>query len=191
VKFTFSTLAVCLAIAAAGTPPGLSAAEPPVLGVSARLSLQDFRTRGKTEDQRTDWELSGRDAQLDGPSVVLQTVEVTFRTADGETILITSPGCSFNRVTKIGASAEPLTVRSRRVRVDGVGYDIFAGQQKLHIRSQVVMHLERPAGKDHLPLDLPALRAGGNKNEKAGSKPVTAGRVAPGTAPGHPPPTAK
>ena len=184
---TLSTgLAMALSLATVG-----SAADAPALVDTGRLSLQDYRTRGRSDDRQTDWEIHGQDAQLDGPLANLKTVEVTFRTADGETFLITSPGCAFNRGTKVGSSEEEINVRSRRVTVDGVGYDIFAGQQKLHIRSRAVMHIVRDEEQRGFPLDLPGLRPGGNKNAKTGSKPVAGSGASSGVAPDAAQPPAK
>jgi hypothetical protein len=120
---------------------------------------------------------------LDGPLANLKTVEVTFRTMDGDTFLITSPGCAFNRITKVGTSDEVIHVRSRRMTVDGVGYDIFAGQQKLHIRSRVVMHIVQEGEQDGFPFDISAPRPGGNKPPATGSKPEADGRETVGATP--------
>jgi len=121
-----------------------------------RMVLEKFRTRGVTDDQRTQWELSGGNAVVEGPLVQLDDIELVFRSAKGETVVVTSPRCAFNRVTKTGASDAPLRVRNQMVTVDGVGYDILAGQQQLHIRDKVRMWVRPQKGvlDDVLPASL-------------------------------------
>lgn len=144
---------------------------------SGRLIMEDFRTRGMTDDGKTTWILFGKQAQLEGNVVHLQDAELTFRT-EKDTVVITTPACTFDRTTRAGQSDAPLHVRNPQVTVDGVGYDILAGQQQLHIRSQVVMRIKTEKGI----LDRALPPAGGNS-------PAAEAPPAPVTAP--PPPSPK
>ena len=130
---------------------GVSMLPAPALGArgeadSGRMVLEKFRTRGVTDDQHTQWELSGGNAVVEGPLVQLDDIELVFHSAKGDKVIVTSPHCAFNRVTQIGASDAPLRVRNQMVTVDGVGYDILAGQQQLHIRDKARMWIKEQKG---------------------------------------------
>lgn len=134
---------ILLSLVAAWTPVLRAARGDADIG---RMVLEQFRTRGVTDDQRTQWEIKGGNAVVDGPQVLLENIELTFRSAKGDTVFITSPRCSFNRATQTGSSDAPLHVRNPMVTVDGVGYDILAAQQLLHIRTQVRMWIKTQDG---------------------------------------------
>ena len=148
VPYNFSLLALVLLLAGlsdawAATPPAGSRAAAD----SGRMTLGSFRTRGVTADGKGSWKLVGGNAVTQGNLVNLGNAELTFITDAKETIVITTPVCAFNRLNRTGNSEAPLRVTHRQMTVDGVGYDILAEQQELHIRSQVTMKLvpEKPA----------------------------------------------
>ena len=110
---------------------------------TGRMTMSDFRTRGTGAVDGRDWELSGGEAVLQGRTVDLQHLLLTFTMADGSKIEITSPRCSFNRDSLIGRSDAPLHAEARGVVVDGVGYDVFVKEQTLHVRRRVRMKIRR------------------------------------------------
>ena len=103
---------------------------------SGRTTLGSFRTRGMTADGKGSWKLVGGTAVTEGNLVDLGNAELTFVTDTKETILITTPVCAFNRLNKTANSEAPLRVTHRQMTMDGVGYDLLAEQQEIHIRSQ-------------------------------------------------------
>lgn len=144
-EFTFMTRVTINRLRCAACAACLATALGAVAAVTpedTRIILEQFRTRGMSEDGRTEWELSGAHAVVDGAQVELRDATLVFRSQKGETATITSPRFSFNRTEKSGASDAPLHVAHRQVVVDGVGYDILADQQVLHIRSQVRMRIQ-------------------------------------------------
>jgi hypothetical protein len=105
--------------------------------------MNDFKTRGTGSDDGRSWELSGGKAVFQGRTVDLQQLLLTFTMADGATIKITSPRCKFNENTGVGSSDASLHAEGRGVVVDGVGYDVFVKEQKLHVRDRVRMKIRR------------------------------------------------
>jgi len=121
-------------------------------GTSSQVALGEFRTRGITADEKASWRLTGGSADSAGGDMVnLTNAELTFTTEAKEKIVVTSPNCQFNRQTKTGSSEAPLHVEHERLSVDGVGYDVLADQQELHIRSKVKMKIRMPPKPDAKP----------------------------------------
>ncbi len=116
------------------------------INAGKRVVLSGFKTRGCREDGRLQWELQGATATLRRGLAELSDVLLTFHLEDGRTAVVSSPKCMFNQGTKIGKSTAPIHVQSRTVVLDGVGYDILANKQKLHIRSKVRMCISTAGG---------------------------------------------
>jgi len=148
-------LAAGLAVAAVLATARPAAADgPAAMGLDGgRVELGDFKTRGLADDQKTQWQLEGRHANVEGNQIRLKDATLTFRMEKGDTVVITSPGCIFDRLNRSGASDQPLRVVHARLIIDGVGYDILAAQQELHIRSRVKLLLkpDRDAMPDLFP----------------------------------------
>ena len=126
--------------------PDLPARDDIGTAENARMVLENFKMRGMAPDGRKQWDLHGAKAIVEGPLANLEDALVVFYTAENEKFDITSPHCTFNRITKIGGSEAPLHAQGRTITIDGVGYDIFASEQRLHIRSQVKMKIKEAKG---------------------------------------------
>ena len=130
---------MCTVAAAAATCSAVAAGLAP----GARMVLDNFKTRGVQDDGRLHWRLKGRKAVVHGVLADLQEAELVFYLRDGETARITSPKCSFNQTTAVGQSEAPLSVESQTIRLSGIGYDLWAREQKLRIRRSVRMTILR------------------------------------------------
>lgn len=128
-------------------------------GNSGQMAMGDFRTRGLTADGKASWKLNGGGAVTEGDTVNLDNATLTFITETKEQIVATSPKCVFSRQAKTGSSDAPLHVVHRQATVDGVGYDVLAEQQQLHIRSKVKMTIrpEKDAKKAADPVLNPGM----------------------------------
>ncbi len=107
---------------------------------SGLMTIDDFKTRGQREDGSGQWELSGARATLLGETVKIETF--TFRLFGAESAgeaVITSPHCLYHRTGRTAASQAPLHLVTSRFTLDGVGYDLSADNQTLHVRHQVRM----------------------------------------------------
>ncbi len=159
----------------------LLAALPSVAGKNkgtaetGRITLGDFRTKGVTSDGKAQWQLRGGNAVTEGVMVRLGNAELTFITQEKDTVVITSPRCEFNRLSKTGSSDAPLKVVHRQVTIEGVGYDVLAEQQAVHIRSNVKMTIHPEKGRIE-GLLAPRKDAGTavKKDENAGAPPPDA-----------------
>ena len=110
------------------------------------VTLEDFRSRGCHENGKGSWELHGAKAEVRGPRVQLEGVDLLFHLEDGEKVRLTSPACSFNQATQMGESDEPIHVQSQTFVLDGVGYDVLANTHRIRIRSKVRMVIKRKVG---------------------------------------------
>lgn len=108
-----------------------------------RMILQNFKTRGTDEAGGNAWELLGARAVIEGELAQLEEVTVNFFVNKGETVVVTSPRCTFNRVTKIGSSDAAIHVWHRQATIDGKGYDIITDEHRLHIRNEVKMIIKQ------------------------------------------------
>lgn len=105
--------------------------------------MSGFRTQSCRQDGSREWEITGAKADVLGVLAELAEVELTLYLRDGDPVLITSPACSFNQARETGTSGAPIHVRSKSFQLDGVGYDVLAGQQRLHVRSRVRMKIQK------------------------------------------------
>jgi len=108
-----------------------------------RMTMSGFKTRGCREDGSVEWEILGAKAEVRGVLAELTQVKLTLYLREREPVLITSPSCSFNQASEAGSSDAPIHVKSRSFRLDGVGYDVLVGQQRLHVRSRVRMRIRK------------------------------------------------
>ncbi|OGV69151.1 MAG: hypothetical protein A3K19_15490 [Lentisphaerae bacterium RIFOXYB12_FULL_65_16] len=106
-----------------------------------KVTLAEFRTKGVTEDGKVTWELRGGKAEVKAALADIEGIELKFHMKDRESVTITSPKCTFNQATQVGNSDAPIHMESKSFRLDGVGYDVFAGAHKVRIRQQVRMFI--------------------------------------------------
>ena len=106
-----------------------------------RMTLKGFDSQGRRDDGTVTWELHGEEASIRGVFAELTTIRLTFHLPDGETAVIRSPKCLFNQTNRTGESDSPIHAESRRMRLEGVGYDLLVDAQRLHLRSDVHMTL--------------------------------------------------
>ena len=133
-----------------------------------RLVLTGFSTRERRPDGSLKWQVNGRRAVVHGNDADIEDLELTLCPEEGgEQLRLTSPKCLFNRVTKVCRSSAPIHVKSPSLEVRGVGYDIMAEEQKLHIRSNVRMVIRKAGGLLEAGVVGPTRRAGGGTDRHA------------------------
>ncbi|MFA5206038.1 MAG: hypothetical protein WC708_16700 [Lentisphaeria bacterium] len=137
--FCLSAVLTALALPAGARDDGTSALE--FAPERAGLTMDRFVTRGVTAKDATPWRLEGEHAVIQGSQARLQGARLTFTTQEKDLIVITSPDFTFDRMTRSGHSEGPFHAEHRQFILDGVGYDVLADSQILHIRSQVQMRI--------------------------------------------------
>jgi hypothetical protein len=113
------------------------------------IVFDDFIMRGNEENGDKSWQLHGEHAQMNGSIVKIDGLDVYFYMANGSATRVQSPNCKFNKTTRIGASPAPIHVEGDNMKLDGIGYDLLADQQKLIVRSKVQMWIRQT---DNTPL---------------------------------------
>lgn len=105
------------------------------------MTLSDFSTRGVSESGKP-WLLTGSKAIIKGLKTNLTDVVYQSFTAPNEPdIRITSPACVYERTEQTTRSSEEVHVTGENFTLDGVGYDFYHKDEKLHIRSRVRMKI--------------------------------------------------
>lgn len=138
------------------------------------VTLSEFRTKGVTDDGKVSWELRGGQAKVKANLADIDGIELKFHTKDRESVTITSPKCAFNQATQIGHSDAPIHIESKSFRLDGVGYDVYAGEHRVRVRQQVRMSIA---------LDEKARRKIDDFGPRNGKQPAAVDGGAPAPAP--------
>ena len=107
------------------------------------IVFDDFVMRGNDETGGKSWQMHGAHAEMSGTIVKIEELDVLFFMADGSVTRVQSPNCKFNKTTRIGASPSPIHVDGDNMKLDGIGYDLLADQQKLIVRSNVTMWIRQ------------------------------------------------
>lgn len=144
-KSTFSILILAGLLLLA--PALLAQMEPAGMG---RVSISNYTLPGYGPNGALQWLLMGRRAEIQGNTVLLEDdnvadttpgVQLVYFDKDNNKIVIESPGCEFNRLTKVGTSTAPVRVYNRAAgwEITGVGYEFWPDERRLRILSRVKM----------------------------------------------------
>ena len=157
------------------------------LAETTRIVTENFKTRGTDASGRREWDMTGARGVVEGVLATLETVKVVFYLTNGDTAVVTSPECVYDRVAKIGSSTAPIHVWNKQVVIDGKGYDIFTAEKRIHVRSEVKMLIRQDSSQalaDEAPAPTGAAKAPPG-NGPAAAPPETAPHTSPAAAPAH------
>lgn len=106
---------------------------------AAEIRLNNFQMRQTSDGNEPLWELRAETAAASGNNVDITDFTVRMRLENGTLAVIRSPHAVLNRDTRIIRSNAPITLVNDEFSLAGTGYDIFADDQRVFIRQDVVM----------------------------------------------------
>ena len=141
--------ALCCALTAVPIQSGMAADQP-----GEGMTLSQFRMRQTDESGRPEWQLEGREAEVDEIMVEMKDVNLHVYRKNKADLYITSPACRYNRTTKVISGAGKVHAETKGLVVDGHGYRMLAEQRRLFIDRDgrmVIRNAEAPFKKDLVP----------------------------------------
>lgn len=101
-----------------------------------KMFLKDFKTQDFRKDGTPAWKMHGKNATLSNGKVVLENATTTLFSKKGE-ITIKTGGSTFNQISKVWSSGDPVNIKGINLNISGVGFVMNTTDRKIHINKQV------------------------------------------------------
>lgn len=127
-------VSLCCALMAVFIKCGAAADQP-----GEGMTLSQFRMRQTDASGHPEWQLEGREAEVNEIMVDMKDVKLHVYRPNKADLYITSPACRYNRTTKVISGAGKVHAETKGLVVDGRGYRMLAEQRRLFIDHDVRM----------------------------------------------------
>ena len=87
-----------------------------------------------------DYVIVGAKAVITGNHVHLKGVQARVKQPTGEIYLFT-PECEFNQEKRVGYSDKPVHIRNESMTIDGEGFELNIGKNKVVVRKDVKVRI--------------------------------------------------
>ncbi len=105
--------------------------------VGKKMTIKNFVLPQLKPNGEKDWVLRAKEGVSSGNSFLLRTVFITIYRDIGDRVEVRTTECIFDRVKKSGSSDKRVNIRSEKMLIDGVGFDLDGTRKSIVIRSQV------------------------------------------------------